>query len=115
MNYSRTRSLVGFISITACAMTMMAMSYVTTTWTGNDRYGGPAMFSMSLERHFNNALAAFDHLEVAAPMRHADDIVAPERQSIADALFASTSQPGQDWRFAVDTYRHIDPGRRLAV
>lgn len=40
---------------------------------------------------------------------------AGESPSRADVLYASFAQPGQNWRFAVDSYRHIDPGRRLAI
>lgn len=109
--YSRTRSLIGFISITACAMTMAAAAFFSASWTANDRYFHSAFHSASLERQFHDTMAAFDKISVA-PMRHTEDVIAPDRQSSVDVLFESHRQPGQDWRIAATAYRHIDPGRR---
>ena len=111
MATTRMRCLVGYIISTAFAVMIAAMSHFTPSTA--EWPPGASNLTISLERHFNDALVAFDHISVA-PMRHAEEISAPDRQSVADVLFESHRQPGQDWRIAATAYRHIDPGRRFA-
>lgn len=67
------------------------------------------MFVVNHEPVLVHYLAILPEAPVLAERAGIDKI--PE----ADRLFASHSQPGQMWRHAVDTYRHIDPGRRLFI
>ena len=78
----------------------------------------------------NDITAGFDDPGWMLPTEHVVYIVAPDlefpdvsivldkhnppaRPDKVDERYASQNQPGQNWRFAADTYRHIDPGRLL--
>lgn len=109
-----SRSLVGCIMSMAFGATMLAMSFIMhDAWP-------PGTFTVSLnvERHVGQALISMDKMlgaDIVAIAPRPADIMAPDRSSAADVLFASFNQPGQDWRIAETAYRHIDPGRRLAA
>lgn len=116
MNYrTSSRNLYGLIMSTGFACAMLAMSFAHGTFTGSSAEAYPFRLSVTVERHIDNVLQTFAEMEFVAPRPAAEHISAPDRMSGADVLFASFNQPGQDWRIAATAYRHIDPGRRLAV
>lgn len=110
-----SRSLVGVIMSTAFAATMLAASFfVAHAWPP-----GKFVVSVHVSRHVGETLLSLDKLfgaDVVAIAPRPADVDALERmRSAHDVLFASFNQPGQDWRISATAYRHIDPGRRLAI
>lgn len=102
-------SIVSLAVVTLCAGRMFTESIYSSDGTA----GWYDISDVTLDRAIiDNLRASIDALKymiASDPARIADEMI--EKRSAADKLYASISQPGQDWRFSVDSYRHIDPGR----
>ena len=99
--------LSGFAILTIIALGAFA-SHWSTPLTDSPSY------RLSYERIYDMPPIKFidAHSVMPAEVDGSDWSMAPAE---TERMYSSIKQPGQNWRFAVDTYRHIDPGRRLAI
>lgn len=119
MNYSRRSSFMSFgigAFTAAIAMAVMALSSFSATAFdyGATRHDDPWAMSAAysdMSATFLSALAEVGYVAVMPLHEELNRVGVPR----SDVHYASISQIDQRWRFAVDTYRHIDPGRRLAI
>lgn len=105
------RSFFGYIIATATICVMSALTISHGTASTYDHYGGRDVWRIAYETP-SYALHDFAIRPEAPALAERREIPSIDP---ASRLFASLDQPGQSWRTAADVYRHIDPGRRLAI
>jgi hypothetical protein len=105
---SSYRSFFGYIIATATICIMSAMTISTGTASAYDRDPG-----------WHRITVSYDVMLPVMALRPEAPALAERREiptiDPSSRLFASLDRPGQSWRTAADVYRHIDPGRRLAI
>ncbi len=100
----------------SCLGVAVIMVMASISLASAKHIGYPETFSFEVSNisHVDGELAKMVAIfDKAVPPLTTPD-VAPVGRTVADTLFETHNQPGQNWRDSTTVYRHIDPGRRAA-
>jgi hypothetical protein len=104
MSRYRFFSLVAF----AAMAVVSSLSFATSAALDADYRD----FAYQVVDHTERILVSLPDITYDKPAYMAEVVEAPRLGAdVLAVLYDSHNQPGQTWRFGVDAYRHIDPGR----